>query len=148
KHVEDAKKRKRPQSARRALFFLAKHIRSFYFPLCMGLSKETLKNLFDVLKTVSLAITAVLIGLLSNVVLSSYRKTENAKSELLQLLSFQEQLKDNSANKIIDDAVILDHLPYKHLQLYSIFILDLNYPTEIQIDFPGLLDRTTGLPYK
>lgn len=71
----------------------------------MSLSKETLKNLFDVLKTVSLAITAVSLALLSNAVLSANRDSEKTQSQLLELLALQESLGDYTLDAIVKEAL-------------------------------------------
>jgi hypothetical protein len=71
----------------------------------MSLSKVTLQNLFDVLKTVSLAITAVSLALLSNAVLSANRDSEKTQSQLLELLALQESLGDYTLDAIAKEAL-------------------------------------------
>jgi hypothetical protein len=76
----------------------------------MALSKEAFKNLLDVMQKVSLAITAVSIGLLSTAILSSRGSTEKkAQPELKLLLSIRERIGAKSANEIVRDADTSGH---------------------------------------
>lgn len=67
----------------------------------MSLSKEALKNLLDLMQKVSLAITAVSIGLLSSLMLSHASVEKEAQPELKKLLSIRNKFEDYLVEEII-----------------------------------------------
>jgi hypothetical protein len=67
----------------------------------MSLSKEALKNLLDLMQKVSLATTAVSIGLLSSLMLSHASVEKEAQPELQKLLSIRSKIHDYYVDEII-----------------------------------------------
>jgi len=117
----------------------------------MSLSKETLKNLFDVLKTVSLAITAVSLALLSNAVLSANRDSEKAEAELLQLLRLKEELAVETADQITDKAVFASGIAYPQSHWYNFSTPSSPNtrwsPFKVPLRWPEVFEVASGNPY-
>ena len=70
----------------------------------MGLSRDALKNLFDVLRTVNLTVTAISLGLLSNVIIALNDVTYLARKEVQDLERVKGQVGDYTANTLFQDV--------------------------------------------
>ncbi len=79
----------------------------------MALSKDTLKNLLDVIQKLSLAITAVSIGLLSTIALLRENAEARAQPELDQLLKIRDEIGTDNAIKIINKAIAKAHYNFQ-----------------------------------
>jgi hypothetical protein len=66
----------------------------------MELSRETVKNLVDVLRTLNLTIAAVSLGLLSNIAIVSNNTPAHARPELHRLLNIRDQIGNYTADKL------------------------------------------------
>jgi hypothetical protein len=89
------------------------------------------------LQKLSLAITAVSIGLLSNVVLSRSRSEEGAKSELIQLLKIRDKFKESRVIDVIEDSLAGGH--ERPVQLKLTIKKDPALPVYVELHVPNLL---------
>jgi primosomal replication protein N len=71
----------------------------------MPLSKDTLKNLLDVMQKVSLAVMVLSIALFSNVVLSHRSVEREAQSQLAQLMRIRDKIGGENARDIINNIL-------------------------------------------
>jgi hypothetical protein len=70
----------------------------------MGLSNDALKNLFDVLRTVNLTVTAISLGLLSNVIIALNDVSYLARKEVQDLTRIKGQVEDYTANTLFQEV--------------------------------------------
>ncbi len=108
----------------------------------MSLSKDTLKNLLDVMQKISLAITAVSIGLFSNVALSHRSVEKEAQHEMDELTRVRSdhELSKYSAINVIDQALTVERV-YRPRNLKLTFAGDFPFSCNLIVFIPTVLYR-------